>query len=95
MKRLVRRFSNVLIALGLVLATALALSVLAGSFFYYEVCPAGIERVGLPIAEWKPSYVPFVWQPPEGCQATNAVRQFLGEVGIMEDATPRVPRIPG
>lgn len=95
MKKLFGNMKNIVIGLGLTAVLSLALALLTGSFWYYEVCPAGIERVGLPMAEWKPKWVPLFWQPPEDCIATNAVRLVLGELGIMEDVNPRVPQLPG
>jgi hypothetical protein len=89
-----RSLANTLMVLGIVIATFLALVVVTGSFFYYTVCPAGTERVGVPIAEYRLGPVPFFWQQPEGCIANNSVRVVLGELGVMEDVTPRVPRLP-
>jgi len=86
---------NVLIGLGFALGAFIVIFVIAGSFFYYTQCPFGIDRTGLPYAEWQPKLIPFVWQAPEGCLSDHAVRVFLGEVGVMDDATPRVPRLPG
>ena len=95
MKRGFRIVKNTLISLGLIAATFVLLAAVAGSFFYYTACPAGNERVGLPIAEWQLAPVPVFWEPPTGCVATNGVRLLLGEIGVLEDINPRVPRIAG
>lgn len=86
---------NVAIGLGFLIGAVILIGVVTGSFFYWTVCPFGIDRTALPYAEWQPKVIPVVWQQPEGCSADTAVRVFLGEVGIMEDTTPRVPRLPG
>lgn len=75
--------------------TLVLLFLLVGGFFYFSTCPTGNDRVGLPISEWVVSPIPYLRPEPPGCLTDNSVRVFLGEVGIMDDATPRVPRLPG
>ena len=91
--RFLGAIKNVAIGLGFAFGTFLVIAVITGGFFYYTQCPFGKDRPGLPYAEWQPKLIPFFWQQPEGCLANNAVRVFLGEVGIMDDVTPTVPRL--
>jgi hypothetical protein len=89
-----RTLGNALVVIAVVLGTFLLLAIIAGSFAYYTVCPTGRDRVGIPIAEYRFGPVPFFWQQPEGCLANNAVRIVLGDLGVMDDVTPIVPRLP-
>jgi hypothetical protein len=69
------------VAIGYALGVVFLLLMLAGGVYRTECTFAdGRHSVGWDLGD----SVPYLWSPPEGCEAHTLTRYLLGEAGVME-----------
>lgn len=80
--------------LALAAVGLLAVGLLLGGFVYFTNCPTAEGRFERSLTGYELHVVPYLWQAPEQCESHTMTRVVLGNLGVMEDVTSKVPGPP-